>query len=406
MSDFVVLLRKAVPEDELTPLRKLPKIIKSIKQDFSVEDYGHKKLLDLLKAFPEDIHIETIGDYTPPLYSCKLLPKDAQKKLIATPEDEVAPQPRVVARSKRFKGITSYPKAPSKAVANKPVSKVAVEGCTDDKSKVISLFSKFREQSAKTAFAVYFWDKAQGEDYTSIYRKVAEMAQDEVWETRNGEPYGILKNYLDQTFCRLRQENKIIYDEANQFACFNTGLQTDENKDIFMLFGRHQHADCEDMDYSEWVFIDIIDSYSTRLRIFGVVPEIATYIENAEDLVFNHKYTFETNIEHIIHDNRDRLLPEFQNNATMARYAIEGALSSLREGLKRNYALAVPHWHKGSLQLLLPLDMNGNGQPEMVLAIEKDERMKTYRVKTILSIEMAYSNARLLRKLDYHWLSL
>jgi hypothetical protein len=53
--------------------------------------------------------------------------------------------------------------------------------------------------------------------------------------------YSILKNYLEFTFRKLQQEKKIVFTTDNKFACFNTGLMTDNLEDIFAFFEEYKN---------------------------------------------------------------------------------------------------------------------------------------------------------------------
>lgn len=69
------------------------------------------------------------------------------------------------------------------------------------------------------------------------------LADKEAWNfsdtiVRNNS---ILKNYLEFTFRKLQQEKKIIFTGGNKFACFNTGLVTENLEDIFAFFEEYKN---------------------------------------------------------------------------------------------------------------------------------------------------------------------
>ncbi|MDR3286601.1 MAG: DUF3825 domain-containing protein [Prevotellaceae bacterium] len=51
----------------------------------------------------------------------------------------------------------------------------------------------------------------------------------------------ILKNYLEFTFRKLLQEKKVVFTTDNKFACFNTGLVTENLEDIFAFFEQYKN---------------------------------------------------------------------------------------------------------------------------------------------------------------------
>src|SRR6266581_615857 len=103
-----------------------------------------------------------------------------------------------------------------------------------------SLTKRYKEQSAGQMFANFFHQK--GESWETPYEKLAHMAKEEGWNFNRiqfklpGQSYPILTNYLNYTFLRLQELNQIRYSSDETRACFNTGLQTPNEKDIFATF--------------------------------------------------------------------------------------------------------------------------------------------------------------------------
>ncbi len=265
-----------------------------------------------------------------------------------------------------------------------------------------SLFKKFSAQPNSLVFAIVLGKDGEGGQgsWMRVYYELAELAEDEDWTYQERGDYGVLKHYLNEVFRRAQYQNKIAYSEDGEYACFNTRLQTSKGKDIFLLFRR---SASDHPNPIEWVYDSVIDSYSAELRRFSTVPEFPTFIESSEHLVFNYDYDFEMNTEHIIDDNRERLPAVLQENPMMAERTLDGVLLALKEKVRRNYRIAVPHWHRNKIQLLLPLDL-GDGNIESVFVLERDDEMRLYRVKTILPVMGGYSNARVLRRMDEDWL--
>jgi hypothetical protein len=90
----------------------------------------------------------------------------------------------------------------------------------------------------------------------------------------------------------------------------------------------------------------------------------------------------------------------------MAENVINGSIQSLKELIKRNYKIAIPHWYESRIQLLLPLVLtNDEGTADLALVVERDDTRKIYRGKTILTMDMAYVDARLITKPADEWLN-
>jgi hypothetical protein len=268
--------------------------------------------------------------------------------------------------------------------------------------KYNSLFQTHIDQPEKEVFSHF---KFKNENWESPFEKIANKARHEEWNFQKDEfrnpkvSYPILSNYLNQTFLRLQEQGKIKYSDEGS-ACFNTGLQTNEGKDIFILFyenlSPHETA---------WTLFGIYDSYSNKLEPFYPLPEIADYIEDTNDLVFNLNYELEINFAHIVDDNKERLPETFQENRTVAKNAIEGATKFLKDKIRRNYKVAIPSWYKGHIQLLLPLNLTDENEADLALVADKDDSRNIYRIRTALTMDMAYKRARLLCRPDRDWLN-
>ncbi len=265
-----------------------------------------------------------------------------------------------------------------------------------------SLYKRYKEQNPSDVFAFF---QADGDDFDAPFKELAHMAQKgEKWES-NSFPSGnveVLKNYLNYTFCRLQEEGKILYSENGEWSCFNTGLLTEYGKDILATFRRPMG------DYpTPWRFYRFCDMDNANLHGFSMKPEVASYYTDITDLFFDLSYDLRWNTDHIVQENAERLPRELQGNPRLAALAIKGALDDIKNKLRRNYKLAVPHWyHKQSrLQLLLPLYLLSDTVADVAVIAEKDVERKCYNITTVLTKEMAYVDARLICRPDGEWLN-
>jgi hypothetical protein len=78
--------------------------------------------------------------------------------------------------------------------------------------------------------------------------------------------------------------------------------------------------------------------------------------------------------------------------------------------VKANYRTAVPQYYKSQIQLLLPLCLQGTNKADLVLTIGRQAYNPpqsgkfTYSAATVLTVAMAYQNARLIARPERDWL--
>jgi hypothetical protein len=274
-----------------------------------------------------------------------------------------------------------------------------------------SLFKRYKGQPSSEVFAHFAWKSTDNETWETPYAKIAELARNEKWCFTNctsaieskGD-YPILRSYLNYTFIRVLEQGGVVYSADGDRACFNTGLRTRNEKDIFLTFYKNKRR--EEFDAPLWTFYCVADSYAEQLKGFSELPLPAKYISEQSELVFDASFDVEMNSEHILEENRHRLPNVLQSNSILARNSIEGAKNLLLENVKRNPMLALPHWYQAEskVQLLLPLYLTQKDCPDLALVLDKDSSMGMYRMRTALTLDMAYVDARLLCPQDHGWL--
>lgn len=275
----------------------------------------------------------------------------------------------------------------------------------------ISFSKRYQDQPVDEVFAHLPWRKENGETWEAPYAKLARMTRTpDSWNFKDeelqakypGQKYPILTNYINYTFLRLVELDRIVYSEDDTQCCFNTGLQTVHGKDIYALFFRSTRENTSDWILSSWE-----DSYSDRMSVFSTTPDIATYYDDASDLVFDVNLSIDTNLGHIVTKNIDRFPTIFHGNELMATNALLGAIQTLKEKVRRNYKIAIPHWYDHKIQLLLPLVLTGDeSKADLALVVDKDKNRNIYRGKTVLTLDQAYIDARIITTPDDEWLKL
>lgn len=241
----------------------------------------------------------------------------------------------------------------------------------------------------------------------SIAFLAEKLADKEAWDfsdsaTKNNS---ILKNYLEFTFRKLLQEQKVVFTQNNKFACFNTGLVTENLEDIFAFFEENKNVK---KDYTAPFFFRAFLKKSNQeiLKHFSnCIPDVVNFFEKPELLIFNPKCELITDLDHIISDNSARF-PNHLKDADDAelRRQLVGAIDEVRRKVRSNYKIAVPQYYNKKIQLLLPLCLtSGSPNPDLALAVHKLND-NTYTARTCLTLKMAYNNARLIVKPQSNWL--
>ncbi|MBS1635245.1 MAG: DUF3825 domain-containing protein [Bacteroidetes bacterium] len=242
-------------------------------------------------------------------------------------------------------------------------------------------------------------------NFANTLRILKDLAMPENWEYSNStnvKPFPILYNYLLHTFARVQEEGKIA--EKDGYSCFNTGLVTKNQEEIFMLFKRTS-------DNTGWYFIDFCKDSSNSLIRFSPLPERATYFTDNSQLIYDTRLELRVNIDHIVEDAENfarfpddiRQWPKHQIINTF-----RGAVDHAKKRVKRNYLTAIPQYYRGKytstpqLQLLLPLCLRDPSKADLALAVFKNE--DNYSGRTCLTLDMAINNARLITKPDDEWL--
>lgn len=243
----------------------------------------------------------------------------------------------------------------------------------------------------------------------------------------------VLNSYIRHTFVRLFEQNKVLTTDTS--AAFNTGLLTPSQEQIFGVFNvatRFDERQPTGRENKKWFLKGWARAGDRLLTGFSKLPELATYWEDPGELIFNPALHVELNLDHIIRDNLSRFpqelggqlgadgVPhdedtdpdeetrEYGSNSEHVtiplalRNALEGAMKHSIRLAQRSYRIAVPQFHRGHVQLLLPLYMR---TPEAVdLALTLERHGEWYRGATVLYPDWAYRHARLLARPNSEWL--
>lgn len=285
--------------------------------------------------------------------------------------------------------------------------------------------------------------------WPEVLRVLEEESLDEIWdfdeEDNPAFTHSILYNYLVYTFYRLQSEDKVLENRERGIAAFNTGLVNKTYEPIFACFSPREGSPA-------WRFEAFCKQGSgywgkKLVAAFNPLPARAQYFQEKDDLLYDSDRKLILDRDHILLDNIDRLPAEFleeelrgsddalklleQVKQVSDSDKLEELYGSLREIVERdsklkrrlinrlqdavdlakkraewNFRTAVPSFYpaRDSMSLLLPLDLTDNARPDIALVVELQDS-GAYLGQTILSMRMAYNNARLICRPDSDWLN-
>ncbi len=246
------------------------------------------------------------------------------------------------------------------------------------------------------------FDFAYISNFNSRLATLAGLAEQENWGATDneGHDHPVLHSYLQHTFIRVQDQDRIATGPAGDKACFNTGLVTPNQEFIYAYFVPHTNPD----SVVRWYMQAFCRESDRSLADFDALPEMATYFDDPRELLYDARCDLRVNYDHIIDEHRERFPEPFKSmtDSYQLQIAFRGAIEHAKKRVRRNYKTAVPHFYQGRLQLLLPICMTNPANADLALAVERHQDV--YRAATCLTLEMAYSNARLLARPDGDWL--
>ena len=282
-------------------------------------------------------------------------------------------------------------------------------------------------------------------DMTGFLAGIANKAMKEKWHRGNSDKakvvgqYSVLKSYIEHTYLRLAEEDRNRGEDTaekivrfKEKVYFNTGLLDRYFRQIFIvgdtetIVFEHPYLECRRIEVIKNA-IPYSENESAIARIFSKnnLPAIATYFKKREDVVFDASLDISLNDHHIFVDGvRRGRLPKYQKDfeecgdderkldSLITRMTGEFDQACARAKLlaERNYKLAGPqYWEEtGEIQFLLPIYLDDSeAKPVCAIALSLDTEgiNPYYRGETILTLDMAYNNARLIVKPDVYWLN-
>lgn len=285
-------------------------------------------------------------------------------------------------------------------------------------------------------------------NWSTYLAELSSKVMPEIWSFVDGRENSILCLYLKYTFYRLQRENKIAIAKDGSFAAFNTGLVDCKYNDVYACFVPNDASDSE----TDWKAAGFCTAAAkgigkTLVEKFNPLPSAATYFKTFRDIYFDASQPVLVDYEHIIIDNLERLPLDFlcscamgvdevqrltaqlKSSRDVARkkqaYAelrglilksdqlflrvqnqLEAAVATSVHHAEHDYHVVVPSYspRANKTMLLLPLHLTHSEQPDVTLVVEPT-LSGNYQGHTVLTLQQAYVDARLICKLSSSWLT-
>lgn len=236
-----------------------------------------------------------------------------------------------------------------------------------------------------------------------------DLAESEPWDyrlTKGHTEFPILESYLSHTFRRLLEMEKgVVRSKDENLLAFNTGLVTENQEEIYGFARKLEYPAQRPWKLVRWVKRsdrEFISAFGDRM------PPLAEFFEDPAELIFDRRVDLHINIDHVL-ARLDRFPPELQKNEYTARQLLIAAEAETKKRAYRNYKVAIPQFFRdkggpGRLQLLLPICLTTPKKADLALTVEKNKEKTAYLSSTVLTLDQAYNNARLLARPDREWL--
>jgi len=257
-------------------------------------------------------------------------------------------------------------------------------------------------------------------DGCSFLEDIANSTIPEVWSYKHspsGLKHPILKSYIENIFNRLKQEhangelNKIIFSQDGKWMMFNTNL-LDKFFHEIIIVAEVRHIGNKDLYFNPKRSKKETDRLKKKFDK-DAKPTTPKFFENVDEVVFQTKWSVDRDFDkftHIIEERGNRFPTEYKGKRPeiLAR-TLDNAIDYAVTITQRNYKFIVPMYRpqKDSIQLLMPIYLEGTFQnrPDFALVLTPNPTNEIYIPETILPLDAAYQNARLIAKPDETWLN-
>eukprot|EP01084_Bolivina_argentea_P208453 355392_1 len=293
----------------------------------------------------------------------------------------------------------------------------------------------FHDCSTKiTAFEAANDSKIQLKDYVFISKDCTRRLGGYIVKENWGKEHGLLYKYIDYIF-RCQAFKRQIVEINDKYLVFHSGLQRrSDNKFLFVLLvpnkkyvAQRWRVQFGNIKNSFMCKDELLAKFTERYVVEEYLPQRTKFCTTLSQLLYDETYAIEVNWEERLTTNKDRLCRVLGNlaffdynnkNMKIAELvdAFDSALQQTQRIAELNPRLAVAQGFVDSkhckyrMELLLPLVIefpkSSGNHYTFALAISKstEPSSRKYIVKSILTMDMAYANARLVGYVDSCWL--
>ncbi|WNJ18989.1 DUF3825 domain-containing protein [Pontibacter sp. G13] len=252
---------------------------------------------------------------------------------------------------------------------------------------------------------------AQFQDLGKSYQQLAEWAIPEDWNLGSEIPpeQSRLHNYLIHTFRQAQIQGQVRFGKSTdnvRIACFHTGLYTPDWHAIYGWFIPNSATRPDGAAYLKnphWVFEKWVISGNRELQWLDRIPQAVKYLGNEVKIGGLSERDWQVDWKHLLDDRKERfpiMMQKMDRGARMEKIRL--ALEIARMWMARNPFSAVAQWYHGRFQWLLPACLEDPQQADLafVLGYEQGD----WQIQTVLPLESAYRNARLIAPVQADWL--
>lgn len=280
----------------------------------------------------------------------------------------------------------------------------------------VSDFDKMRIRDSRFNIGAMYFD--QFWDGSEFLEDIAQNTIPESWKYKNKQSsinHPILKSYLENVLARLIKESqdgrkgKIVFSKDDKYVMFNTNLLDKYFHEVIIV------GDLENTDGEIHIKNPYRSTSSIKRRKMGFDENALPpqFFEDVNEVIFQTSWEIDKDFDtftHIIEDRRDRFPDEYHNMSTEELATkFDNAIDFAVALAQRNYKFIVPMYRpqEDKIQLLMPIYLKGTYsiRPDFALILTPDKELCMYDPETILPLDAAYQNARLIAKPEESWLN-
>lgn len=232
-----------------------------------------------------------------------------------------------------------------------------------------------------------------------------QIAEPEPWQIQpdTNQPT-LLIHYLEETFrWAISSGNPRFLQTQPAWSCFHTGLKATSGASIYGLFFRLPPAK-QTRDYllaPDWQLKGFFESHHRALDTLTQLPLHPASALTPDRLTLDPHRRWVLDLPHIIEERQKRFPGWWQKlEKTHQIASLEASINRLK--ISAESLVPIPQWYQETVQFLLPIYLQAEDTPSLAMVLAPNGQ--TYRIQTVLPLDWAYQNARLIHKQPHNWL--